>query len=231
MNPTPIRNGVNTRVAEARELLTSARNLEGDNPRAITSRTFASSLKGMMYVSMYGALEYCVTQSVETYLNNLTATNVRPAHLEHVISVMALDSQLTAARDSGQNKKWPSRRAIFERLTEADPCAIPDNVFGTFLHNIWPKTLEELFRCFGIDKPATSHPSEVGYLIEVVDKRNGIAHGRTTAEEAAEGLTTDDMQRRLDAVYSVCSYFLDTLEQHASDKKFIRARYRRNYAA
>jgi hypothetical protein len=231
VNMTPIRNGVNARIAEARELLTTARNLDGDRPGVTAQRALANTFKGMTYVSLYAALEYCVTQTTESYLNNLSATNVRPAHLEHVIAVVALDAQLTAARMSGNTKIWPSRRAIFERLAANDPCDISDNVFGTFLHNIWPKTLDEIFQCLAINQPVTSHPSEIGYLKEIVEKRNGIAHGRTTAAESGEGLTLDEMQKRLDVTYSACLYFINTLAQHALERKFIRARYRRNYQA
>jgi hypothetical protein len=179
---------------------------------------------------MYAALEYCVTKTVEDYISHMCATNVRPAHLEYVLGTIALDSKLTAARDAGTKNKWITRRAIFEDLAANEPCAIPDTVFGTFLHNIWPKTLEEIFLCLGVKEPYVSHPSEIGYLREIVEKRNGIAHGRTTAQEAAEGLTISDIQKRLDVVYSVCMHFLDTIEQYAQEKKFIRPRYRRNYA-
>lgn len=225
MNSAQIRQGVTARLGEARNLLASVRNLE----QVASQRNFSGILKGHIYVSLYATLEYCVTQSTESFLNEISSLNVQTAHLEYVVSVVALDTQLNSAKDSGGKNKWTSRRAIFDQFSTNTLCQIPDNVFGTFLHNIWPKTIQEVFHCLAINKPATSDPREIGYLKEIVEKRNEIAHGRTTAEDAAQGITTSDMQIRLDAIYSACQYFIDTLEQHANEKRYIRPRYRRNY--
>ncbi|GBH14290.1 hypothetical protein KPSA3_00176 [Pseudomonas syringae pv. actinidiae] len=37
------------------------------------------------------------------------------------------------------------------------------------------------------------------------------------------------MEIRLNAAYSICSYFLDTIDEHTATLKFVRARFRSNY--
>ena len=230
MNPALIRSGTNARISEAQDLLSMVRQYEADLGRA-ANRNLIGTLKGMIYVSLYAALEHCVSNATDDFLGTLTALDVRPTHLEYVVAAVALDAHLAAYRDAGQKNKWRTRRAVFERFAANDPCAVPDNVFGTFLHNVWPKTIDEVFKCLGVNKPTTQHPSEIGYLREIVEKRNGVAHGRFTAAEAAEGITNDDIQKRIDVTYSVCIYFLNTLDEHATERMFIRPRYRRNYRA
>lgn len=229
MNADQIRNGVNARLAEAREMLRLVRTAE-DTKENLPRHDFTSAtLRGMVYISLYAALEYCVTQGVQSLLTFVTSSRVRHAHLEYSFNAVALDPELTTIRNIGEKKKWSSRRNLFEKLSAETICALPDTAFGTFLHNIWPDTIEEIFLCFGIRKPGTPTPREKGYLAEIVEKRNAIAHGRDTAGETGAGLTTLEMELRMDAVYAECLYFLAVIEEHASDLRFVRSRYRKSY--
>lgn len=229
MNSAYITVGINARLAEAREMLRAIREREANPQDLATKDLLSATLRGMFYITLYGTLEYCVTESVQNFISFISAQKIRNAHISYVVNVVALDAQLVSARNAGEKKKWETRRAIFERIDGNSICDVDNTVFGTFLHNIWPRTLEEIFLCLGIDKPATSDPREIGYLREIVEKRNAVAHGRETAAHAGEGSTADDLQKRMDALYSVCIYFLTTLEEHASAMGFVRPRYRRVY--
>ncbi|MDU8306747.1 HEPN domain-containing protein, partial [Pseudomonas syringae pv. actinidiae] len=184
---------------------------------------------GLFYVSVYGALEYSVTHGTQAFINNLCSLSVNTKHLEHSLYSIALDSQLSSVRDSGEKKKWETRRALFKSVEVGSACSIPDTVFGSYLHNVYPKTILEIFCCLGISKPATNAESEIGYFKEITEKRNAVAHGREAAGEAGKGLTKHDMEIRLNAAYSICSYFLDTIDEHTATLKFVRARFRSNY--
>ncbi|GAO92927.1 hypothetical protein PSA5_09440 [Pseudomonas syringae pv. actinidiae] len=180
-------------------------------------------------MSVYGALEYSVTHGTQAFINNLCSLSVNTKHLEHSLYSIALDSQLSSVRDSGEKKKWETRRALFKSVEVGSACSIPDTVFGSYLHNVYPKTTLEIFCCLGISKPATNAESEIGYFKEITEKRNAVAHGREAAGEAGKGLTKHDMEIRLNAAYSICSYFLDTIDEHTATLKFVRARFRSNY--
>jgi hypothetical protein len=229
VNADQIRKGVNARLAEAREMLRLVKAAE-ETKTSLPKQNFTSTtLRGMVYISLYAALEYCITQGVQCLLTFVTSSRVRHAHLEYTFNAVALDPELTAIRNIGEKKKWSSRRSLFKKLSADTICDLPDTAFGNFLHNIWPSTIEEIFLCFGIRKPATPTPREIGYLTEIVEKRNAIAHGRDTAGEVGGSLTIQEMELRMAAVYAECLYFLAIIEEHASDMRFVRSRYRKDY--
>lgn len=223
------REGTNDRLSEARLLYSSIKNLEllDGEPQPVTPMSL--TLRGLIFVSLYGAIEYAVTQGVQAFINHLCGLSVETKHLEQSLYSIALDSQLKSARDGSEKKKWEARRDIFSHQFSSSLCDIPDTVFGTYLHNVYPKTILEIFLCFGITKPATQHPSEIGYFKEITEKRNAVAHGRESASEAGRSLSLNELEIRLSAVYSICSHFLDILEEQALEVKFVKARYRAAY--
>ncbi|RMN40921.1 hypothetical protein SAMN05444506_10883 [Pseudomonas syringae] len=223
------REGMNERLAEARALLDCVKHQEPDEGVPNLPTALSLTLRGLFYVSVYGALEYSVTHGTQAFINNLCSLSVNTKHLEHSLYSIALDSQLSSARDSGEKKKWETRRALFKSVEVGSACSIPDTVFGSYLHNVYPKTILEIFCCLGISKPATNAESEIGYFKEITEKRNAVAHGREAAGEAGKGLTKHDMEIRLNAAYSICSYFLDAIDEHTATLKFVRARFRSNY--
>lgn len=220
---------MNMRLSEARELLNKIKQEESveDAPRSPSS--FSLVLRGLMYVSLYGVIEYAVTHGTQSFIGHLCSLKINTAHLESVLHSIALDSQLNSARDAGEKKKWETRRAIFSGLESMAACSIPDTVFGAFLHNVYPKTVLEIFSCLGIKKPATATESDIGYFQEITEKRNAVAHGREPASGVCMGLSVLDMEVRLNVTYKICSYFLDALEEHAFGLRFVRPQYRATY--
>ena len=180
---------------------------------------------------MYGALEFCVTQGSQLFIAYACGLNVQHRHLEVSFNAVALDPEFSSLQDRGEKSKWKARRTVLDRFRSAEPLQVSETVFGTFLQNIWPKTIEEVFACFCIDAPPTSQARHIGYIKELVEKRNAIAHGRETASEAAEGRTSAELEILMDAIYEVCVYFLDTLSNHATSLRFVRQEERATYSA
>lgn len=220
------REGMNDRLSECRLLYSSIRSIEMVNGMP---QPMSLTLRGLIYVSLYGTIEYTVTQGAQAFINNLCGLNIQTKHLEQSLYAIALDSQLTSARQGAERKKWEARREVFSHQQSASVCAIPDTVFGSYLHNVYPKTILEIFYCFGIDKPATQNVNEVGYFKEITEKRNAVAHGRESASEAGRSLSLSELEIRLNAVYSICSYLFDCLEEQAADLKFLKPQYRDAY--
>lgn len=224
-----VRSGVHTRLFEARELLNAINGEEAERTSLSLPSTYSTTLRGLTYISIYGAIEYAVIQGTQAFINYLCGLSVNTKHLEHALYSVALDSQLSSARDASPKKKWETRRKIFSALESRSICNIPDNVFGTFLHNVYPQTIEEIFSCLGINKDPTFSGRDIGYFKEITEQRNAVAHGREAASDVGKGLTSNDIQNRIDATYRICSYFLDVLDEHATELRFVRSRYRAAY--
>jgi hypothetical protein len=218
-----------SRLSEALEILHEIKKEESSRANTALTTSFALSLRGMMLVSLYGVLEYTITTGTQSLINYLSGLQIRRTHLEAPLHSLSLDAQLTSARHVGENKKWETRRAIFLQFASAEPCIIPDTVFGTFTHNVYPATVTEIFECFGIKKAPTSTPQEEHYFKEIKERRNAVAHGRETAQEVGRGYTAQTLEQRHNTTHSIASYFLDCIEEHAADLKFIKQEDRELY--
>lgn len=98
------REGMNERLAEARALLDCVKHQEPDEGVPNLPTALSLTLRGLFYVSVYGALEYSVTHGTQAFINNLCSLSVNTKHLEHSLYSIALDSQLSSVRDSGEKK-------------------------------------------------------------------------------------------------------------------------------
>ncbi|RYE02292.1 MAG: hypothetical protein EOP50_00430 [Sphingobacteriales bacterium] len=217
------------RLNEARELLnviSAAENAAGPL-KPISS--FEASLRGLFYVSCYGALEWAVTTGVRAYLTAIDDEKIPFRQLDWVFNSVALDSFFKAVTDTGYGGKWAARRRMFEAFADGTHCQASTASMDALLSNIWPKTIEEIFQCFGIVKPWTNAPAHLGYMRELVGKRNEVAHGRLTATEAGEGTTFTQLDKIHKATSGVALYFLATLEDHAKQKLYVQPAFRVEY--
>ena len=231
MNITLVRQGANLRFAEARELLQYIRDAEQDRGPLEPLSLLAATLRGAFYVQIYGALEFCITQGSQRFVEFACSMEIQHCHLEHGFNSIALDAELTSLPTKGDKKKWGTRREIFKKANSDLRAAISETVFGAFLQNVHPETIAELFSCFCITAPAMSENSHIGYLKELVEKRNAVSHGRTTASEAGEGKTSTELESLMNAVYAVTLYFLVTLQEQALGLCFVQSIVRSSYVA
>jgi hypothetical protein len=229
MNSSHASAGLTVRLNEARELLTVISAAENSAGLLNPISSFEATLRGLFYVSCYGALEWSVTEGVRAYLNAIDNEKVPLNQLDWVFNSVAMDSLFKAVIDSAPKRKWAARRQMFEAFADGTYCKASTASMETLLSNIWPKTIEEIFQCFGILKPWTDTASHLGYMKELVEKRNAVAHGRHTAIEAGEGTNFTQLDNVHKATSGVALYFLATLEEHAKKKLFVQPAFRPEY--
>ncbi|WP_124408087.1 hypothetical protein [Pseudomonas sp. R4-39-08] len=95
---------MNDRLSESRLLYSSIKNLEVIDGTPQPMGPMSLTLRGLIYVSLYGAIEYSATQGVQAFINHLCGLNIQTKHLEQSLFTIALDSQLSSAR-AGSEKK------------------------------------------------------------------------------------------------------------------------------
>lgn len=229
MNLSHVTAGLTVRLNQARELLNVIRAAENTARPLTPISSFEASLRGLFYVSCYGALEWSVTTGVHSYLAAIDEEKIPLSQLDWVFNSVALDSYFNAVTDTRARKKWAARRRMFEAFADGTHCKASTASMEALLSNIWPKTIEEIFQCFGIAKPWTDVAANQGYMRELVEKRNSVAHGRQTAIEAGEGTTFTQLDKIHKATSDVALYFLATLEEHANQKLYIQPSFRREY--
>jgi hypothetical protein len=186
-------------------------------------------LRGLFFVHLYGALEYTVTQGTQTLLTEISNLGVQFAHLEQQFYSLALDGRFKALKDASVERTWHKRTELLAHQVQNTACELNDTLFGNFLSNVWDKTIEDLFRVFCITQPVWPSPRLKGYLNEVTEKRNQVAHGRASPFEVGLQTRSPELEVRYDAINQLAVYVLQCYELHLASREFISQRHRAAY--
>lgn len=226
-----IKAGVDSRFSEVRKLFAHIQNLDSKaaTDQDSVSAESATILRGLIFVHLYGAFEYAVTLSVQVLLQEITKVAVPYCEFEHLFHAIALDSDFKSVSDSGWKGKWPKRRSLLQRQVSAEVCTLNDTVFHNQLQNIWYETLSDLFEYLCISVKPVPEDRMRGYIDEVVDHRNGIAHGRLSAQEVGRGKTVEDIEKRLRAIIEVVDHILNCFDDLLANREFVETSRRPNY--
>lgn len=226
-----IKAGVDSRFSEVRKLFAHIQSLDSKatTEQDPVSGENATILRGLIFVHLYGAFEYAVTLSVQVLLQEITKVSVPYCEFEHLFHAIALDSDFKSVSDPGSKDKWHKRRLLLQRQASTEMCTLNDTVFHNQLQNIWYETLSDLFEHLCIVGAPVPENRMRGYIDEVVDYRNGIAHGRLSAREVGRGKTIEDIEKRLQAILEVVNHILNCFDDLLANRKFVELSRRPSY--
>lgn len=214
------------RFNEVRILLNDITSREVPPPSADVDTVMI--LRGLFYVHLYGAFEYSINNAVQLYLQSISSANVPYLHLEQMFYSVALDGRFMSILDRKASGKWDGRRALLVQQRSNDLCGLSDTLFSYDLQNIWYKTLVELFQSLGIDRHVLPNVRYRGYIDEVVEKRNAIAHGRESPLSVGT-VRSADLEKRYDAISTTAAYLIGCLASHLNGREFIDPAHRAAY--
>jgi len=209
---TAVRADTSERLMEVFLLIELIRQQEATPPQPDPAE--AKILRGLFWVHLYSALEYAVNSGIQRYLHAVAALNIPPQHLMPCFFSVALESNFSALRNVGEDKRWTKRIELLGAQCSPVPNKINPDIFGLYLQNVWAEKLEALFACLGITQEIVPDPSFKPYIDELVMHRNAIAHGRTSALDVGCARRSPELLIRHEAISSVCRYFFDCLEHH-----------------
>lgn len=222
-----VRAEVTARLGEVFQLLDHISKLESNPPNPDPNEV--KILRGLFYVHLYAALEYAVNQGIQRFLQGVISFNAPPQHFKARFHSVALEANFSSMRNVGEEKTWTNRVKLIDAQASTTPQRINSDVFGLYLQNVWPERLETLFLCLDIQQPIVPDPSYRLYVHELVEQRNGVAHGRYSALGIGSARRSPDLRARHQAISSTCSHILDCLEQHYTTRGVILAQHRAAY--
>ena len=224
----PLRTEVAARLVEVRQLLDVVRQLESTPP--IPDPPEARILRALFFVHLYAALEFTVSQGVQRLLQGVEKLKASSNHFEARFHSVVLDPNFNSLRNVGEEKRWSTRVKFFDQQLSSDVLPINPDIFYLYLQNVWVEKLETLFASLSIDQPVVPDPSYRLYVDELVDRRNGIAHGRFSAVGIGGAFRSAELNTRLSAISATCTHILDCFEQHHAGRAFLLANHRAAYA-
>lgn len=218
---------VTKRLSEVRVLVEHIRALEEAPPASDSAEV--RILRGLFYVHLYAALEFTVSRGVQRFLQSVSDMEIPPAHLEAGFLSVVLDPAFSAMRNVGEDKKWSGRLKLWKLQSSKDPHPVNGEPFGLYLQNVWIEKLDVLFECLGMSVQVTPDPAFRTYVDELVERRNGVAHGRFSAHGIGSARRSPELLIRFNAISDTCFHITDSLEQHFASRGVVRPRFRRAY--
>ncbi len=76
--------------------------------------------------------------------------------------------------------------------------------------------METIWKLFGVTAPVVPDKRLIGRISELVQYRNEIAHGRTSAEDVGRRFTVKEIGKRIKDTKFICLYLIKILEVHCS---------------
>jgi hypothetical protein len=173
-------------------------------------------LRGLFYVHLYGAFEFSVNRIVLGAAQIINAAQVPHSNVAHPLGALVLDRSFNALSQAGRH--WPKRLDLIQLRLSATIAQIDDD--SVDMQNIWLHTLEQIFQVFGIPKPVMFDPTKQGYIHEVVEVRNKIAHGEDSPLAHGSLKRYADLQVVHDAIRTEAFYILDCFDEYLSQDQF-----------
>lgn len=206
------------RIAEIRDNIDNISSQIPSPPTATPK--YLNSQKGLVFVQLYGAIEYLINQVVPRTASILTAENLDMAELSPFIWSMVFERDLESLRTINR-KKWDRRHAMFKSVADNIKAIVPEDVMPTNGLNITQYQLESIWRTYNVKEPVFDDPSFGLRLKDVVLNRNDIAHGNKTAASVGAAFTIADLYDRLNDISAYCTYTIGVFENYISNKDYL----------
>lgn len=211
------------------EVLANLAFIESIEPRdAVEAPVHVKILRGLYYVHLYAALENAVNDTIEQVLLLIKNSSVQNRHYKTEFNAISLHSKMQGFKSASYREYFNRSSEIFRSVDSPDVFDINNTIFSMNLQNVSYDTLELLLRCFGI--PALSLDRRIQFtIIEIVDKRNMVAHGRETPTAVGERYRCDVLRMKTQEVQHAVGAFIDSFEVYVRDCLYVKDQHRQEY--
>lgn len=209
------------RLLEAKRLMELCSNNKFDEELATTD----SVLKGVVYVLLYGALEFTITHCVSRTIEILNDKTLNLYEVLPSLWGLIYDSACKRIETAGTNKKWENRYKLFKELTKDKVIEqIESTLFPSSNGNIKEQQLDRVWKTFGLNAPMfePEHMSVKQCLLELAEGRMAVAHGRECASQVGSLKTTGDLEGLYDSISRYCSYLIECFTQYINQEEYLQ---------
>ena len=199
---------ITTRFLQVQEVLSFVQ--RGEQAPPASDHTEIRLLRGLFYVHLYGAFEFSVNRIVLGAAQAINAAQVPHSNVVHPLCALVLDTSFNALSQSGRH--WQKRIELIRQRLSFDIAQINDGSMD--MQNIWLDTIQRIFDVFGVAKPIMFDVTKSGYIREVVEARNKIAHGEDSPIVYGSLKRCADLQIVHDAIRAEAFYILDCFNEY-----------------
>jgi hypothetical protein len=209
------------RLLEAKRLMELCSDDKFDEEQATTD----SVLKGVVYVLLYGALEFTITHCVSRIIEILNDKTLNLYQVLPSLWGLIYDSACKRIETAGTNKKWENRYKLFKELTKDKVIEqIESTLFPSSNGNIKEQQLDRVWKTFGIKAPMfePEHMSVKQTLLDLANGRMAVAHGRECASQIGSLKSSSDLEELYDSISRYCSYLIECFTQYINQEEYLQ---------
>lgn len=209
------------RLLEAKRLMKLCSNDKFDEEQATTD----SVLKSIVYVLLYGALEFTITHCVSRTIEILNDKTLNLYQVLPSLWGLIYDSACKRIETAGTNKKWENRYKLFKELTKDKVIEqIESTLFPSSNGNIKEQQLDRVWKTFGIKAPMfePEHMSVKQTLLDLANGRMAVAHGRECASQIGSLKSSSDLEELYDSISRYCSYLIECFTQYINQEEYLQ---------
>lgn len=209
------------RLLEAKRLMELCSDDKFDEEQATTD----SVLKGVVYVLLYGALEFTITHCVSRTIEILNDKTLNLYQVLPSLWGLIYDSACKRIETAGTNKKWENRYKLFKELTKDKVIEqIESTLFPSSNGNIKEQQLDRVWKTLGIKAPMfePEHMSVKQTLLDLANGRMAVAHGRECASQIGSLKSSSDLEELYDSISRYCSYLIECFTQYINQEEYLQ---------
>lgn len=209
------------RLLEAKRLMELCSNNKFNEEQATTDTV----LRGVVYVLLYGALEFTITHCVSRTIEILNKKTLNLYQVLPSLWGLIYDSACKRIETAGTNKKWENRYKLFKELTKDKVIEqIESTLFPSSNGNIKEQQLDRVWKTFGIKAPMfePEHMSVKQTLLDLANGRMAVAHGRECASQIGSLKSSSDLEELYDSISRYCSYLIECFTQYINQEEYLQ---------
>lgn len=196
-----------------------------DSKLDIGSQCDERILMGCVYVLIYGALEFTVTECVKRTIDLLNNETLRLYDVLPTLWALIYNSDCDRIETAGANKKWEHRYKLFNHLSKNEMVQeIQNHLFPSSNGNIKDTQIKRVWDTFGLKSKMfeDGHEYVRGHLCSLAEGRMAIAHGREKSSDIGRNVSINDIRNLYDSISRYCSYVITCFEQYINEKEYLQ---------
>jgi hypothetical protein len=176
---------------------------------------------------LFAAYENLINSLCRTLLEAVAKSRAKAGALKPGIRLFLIHDELNSLKDSGRAKMWKTTgpqvvAALTSRMAkEINMSLFPDD--GSYMKSSQVKLFCEVF---DLGDPAKILRTIWPKIDTIVDRRNGIAHGRLTPDEVGRNYTHNEVTALIQEWSDSWISFLDWVESSCKGTSFYMAKTR-----
>ena len=184
--------------------------MKSRNPRS------SRRMKGLAFVEMYAAYERSIHDAVRLYLVELRDADVEIKKVSRPLLALLQSPDIQSISERSNN--WDRRVKLFEQSTSGRSGDINTELFPKDNSHYRKSQLEVIWRVLCLKGPTVPSGRLFPFIIELVENRNAIAHGRKESDEVGRTYTTADIRTKFRQTSRICIHIITACEDGARNQ-------------